>query len=73
MAGFSFWGVFISSFISYINSLVIIATATIMLRENSLPFFLFIGLGMIQSAVSSMLSFIPLVLKFFYNRGFDHE
>ena len=64
MAGFSFLGMMVSSFISYINSLVIIATATIMLKGNSLTFFLFIGLGMVQSAVASLLSFIPLVLNF---------
>lgn len=64
MAGYSFLGMIASSFVSYINSLVIIATATIILKGNNLTFFLFIGLGMLQSAVTSLLSFIPLALNF---------
>jgi len=64
MAGFSSFGMVVSTFISYINNLVVIATATIILKGNNLTFFLFIGLGMIQSAVSSLLSFVPIALNF---------
>lgn len=64
LAGYSFFGLIISMFISYINSLVLIATATIILKGNNLTFFLFVGLGMVQSAVSSLLSFVPVMLNF---------
>ena len=64
LAGYSFFGFILTMFISYINSLVLIATATIMTKGNNLTFFLFIGLGMVQSAISSLLSFIPIMLDF---------
>lgn len=62
--GFSFLGVIASSFISYINSLVIITTATIMLKGSNLTIFLFMGLSMLQGVITNTLSIIPTSLGF---------
>lgn len=58
-SGVSMLGLIVSSAISYINSLVIIATAVIMLKGNNSTFFLFIGLTMLQSVVISLFNSIP--------------
>lgn len=64
IAGLSVGMIIFSSIFSYINSLVLLATATIILRGKMSSIILFVGFNMLQSLIISFLGLIPVMLNF---------
>lgn len=64
MVGMSTIGFILSSIISYINSLVLIAASAIIMKGRNLSIFLFIGLSMLQSFFTGIFAIIPSLMDF---------
>lgn len=63
MSGLSIVSISVSTVVGYINSLVLIATATIMMQGKNLTILLFFGLSMVQGFITNLFSMIPLGLN----------
>ena len=64
MSQFSMFGTLGSLVLGYINTLVVISTATIILKGRNLTILLYMGLNMVQSFVLYFFNFIPASLNF---------
>ncbi|MGO3732123.1 MAG: hypothetical protein ACTJHC_02985 [Vagococcus sp.] len=64
MNQFTLTGTSITFLLDYINGLVLISTATILLKGRNLTILLYIGLSMIQSIIAGLFMMVPAQLSF---------
>lgn len=64
---------FLSMFVQYINSLMLIATACILMKGRNISFLIFLGFSIINSIVSGILNMIPNTFMFSFNGTFSFQ
>lgn len=64
MADLSLWEMLLFYFVGYLNTLVMISTATIITKGSNMTFFLFLGFQFVNGVVSNLFLTVPVMLHF---------